>query len=444
MIGRRISTTMTDVRASAALPHVLTTASTFDPEVEFLEIATTINGKRTWKIYGPDLDGRFGGLQGIGGLEATIQETGNISTGLLTDAFGNGVGTISGNSLTWHKNRSGSYGILPGHTALSPNESVTVAQATAWRGKSADATGFYNLGARYYEPSGGRFLSADPMGHSASISLYDYANGDPVNFADPDGRVGKAIGGALGIRPPIGSSSYSVTSPSFSVVNNSFSGSRGLTSNQVLSMTLNSIPAVGLVKSYIELSSGNDLITGAQISHSQSALNVLANAVPFAAGSISKFGAQGLRTSIGAVGISGGGRGFAGTAPLPWSVAKTAGRTNAQLVQEVATRADAWGARQGLGFGPRSGTLKHGYADELLTRYQNIYGQRGLQTETSWLGNAPATYGTRGSARLDVWEPATGTVFDYKFGNAVLSPAQVNKITTQGPLGVRQVIKVKP
>jgi hypothetical protein len=124
--------------------------------------------------------------------------------------------------------------------------------------------------------------------------------------------------------------------------------------------------------------------------------------------------------------------------------ANTAGRTNAQLVQNVATRADNWGTRQGLGLGPRAGTLKHGYADELLTRYQNIYGNRGLQTETSWLGNAPATYGTRGSARLDVWEPATGTVFDYKFGNAVLSPSQVNKITTQGPLGVQQVIQVKP
>jgi len=50
----------------------------------------------------------------------------------------------------------------------------------------------------------------------------------------------------------------------------------------------------------------------------------------------------------------------------------------------------------------------------------------------------------RGSARLDVWEPATGTVFDYKFGNAVLSLAQVNKITTQGPLGIQQIIPVRP
>jgi len=44
-------------------------------------------------------------------------------------------------------------------------------------------------GARTYEPTSGRFLSADPMGQAASPSLYDYAGGDPVNFFDPTGRV---------------------------------------------------------------------------------------------------------------------------------------------------------------------------------------------------------------------------------------------------------------
>jgi hypothetical protein len=44
------------------------------------------------------------------------------------------------------------------------------------------------MGARYYEPKSGRFLSPDPLGHDASLSLYDYCNGDPVNGLDPDGR----------------------------------------------------------------------------------------------------------------------------------------------------------------------------------------------------------------------------------------------------------------
>ena len=42
--------------------------------------------------------------------------------------------------------------------------------------------------ARYYEPTSGRFLSADPKGHGASMSLYDYCSGDPVNPFDANGR----------------------------------------------------------------------------------------------------------------------------------------------------------------------------------------------------------------------------------------------------------------
>jgi hypothetical protein len=45
------------------------------------------------------------------------------------------------------------------------------------------------MGARYYESSSGRFLSPDPYGHAASLSLYDYAGGDPINFVDPTGRL---------------------------------------------------------------------------------------------------------------------------------------------------------------------------------------------------------------------------------------------------------------
>jgi hypothetical protein len=45
------------------------------------------------------------------------------------------------------------------------------------------------MGARYYEPNSGRFLSADPLGHDASMDLYSYCNGDPVNNLDPDGRL---------------------------------------------------------------------------------------------------------------------------------------------------------------------------------------------------------------------------------------------------------------
>jgi RHS repeat-associated protein len=62
-----------------------------------------------------------------------------------------------------------------------------------YRGEQYDADlGLYYLRARYYNPATGRFLSRDPEDGKAtdpaSLHKYLYANGDPVNMADPTGR----------------------------------------------------------------------------------------------------------------------------------------------------------------------------------------------------------------------------------------------------------------
>ena len=61
-------------------------------------------------------------------------------------------------------------------------------RSPGWRGYRTDATGFILMGDRYYDPIAGRFISPDPLGHEASMDLYSYAGGDPVNFVDPTGR----------------------------------------------------------------------------------------------------------------------------------------------------------------------------------------------------------------------------------------------------------------
>ena len=147
----------------------------------------------TWNVYGPDLNGRFGGLQGTGGLEAVILDADGTTTGVINDQFGNGIASVSGGSVTWYTTRVGAYGPLPGIQAQTLTDVSQVAAATAWRSRRIDPTGFYWLGARYYEPTSGRFLSADPMGQSSSPSLYDFAGGDPVNSFDPTGRCQKMI-----------------------------------------------------------------------------------------------------------------------------------------------------------------------------------------------------------------------------------------------------------
>lgn len=118
-------------------------------------------------------------------------------------------------------------------------------------------------------------------------------------------------------------------------------------------------------------------------------------------------------------------------------------------MQEVGTRADAWGIRQGLGDGSVAGIAKHGYADDLLTRYQQMFGDRGLGTEVRYLNGGLWQKGDPllGSIRLDVVEnPLNPTqIWDYKFGGAQLTPARVNQIRTGAGLGSNvPITQVRP
>jgi RHS repeat-associated protein len=56
-------------------------------------------------------------------------------------------------------------------------------------GREPDATGLIHYRARYYHPELGRFVSKDPLGLSAGINPYAYADGNPVLFNDPDGLM---------------------------------------------------------------------------------------------------------------------------------------------------------------------------------------------------------------------------------------------------------------
>ncbi|MFI0348464.1 MAG: RHS repeat-associated core domain-containing protein, partial [Chthoniobacterales bacterium] len=163
-LGRRIQTTIEGATRG-------TTTYYYDPEVEFLELGHDNNG-RTWNLYGPDRSGTYGGAQGIGGLEATYTLVSGTSAGVVNNYFGDALGTITGGHFTAYDSLLGSYGAMPGS---SINQNLT----PQWRDHYLDPTGFYYMGARYYEPNSGRFLSPDPLGHDASLSLYDYCNGDP-------------------------------------------------------------------------------------------------------------------------------------------------------------------------------------------------------------------------------------------------------------------------
>jgi len=57
----------------------------------------------------------------------------------------------------------------------------------------ADASGFLYRRNRYYDPQTGRFTQPDPIGLAGGLNIYGFADGDPINFADPYGLTPLAL-----------------------------------------------------------------------------------------------------------------------------------------------------------------------------------------------------------------------------------------------------------
>jgi hypothetical protein len=80
--------------------------SSYDPEVEFMELAVTVGSTRDWLVHRPDVNGRYGGLQGAGGLDAVVNDGTSVATGIVSDIYGHTEATITGSALTWNSVRS--------------------------------------------------------------------------------------------------------------------------------------------------------------------------------------------------------------------------------------------------------------------------------------------------------------------------------------------------
>ena len=56
-------------------------------------------------------------------------------------------------------------------------------------------TGLYYYGARYLDPTGGLWLSVDPMWEKyIDATPYNYCHGNPITMVDPDGRENEDAG----------------------------------------------------------------------------------------------------------------------------------------------------------------------------------------------------------------------------------------------------------
>jgi len=112
--------------------------------------------------------------------------------------------------------------------------------------------------------------------------------------------------------------------------------------------------------------------------------------------------------------------------------------TNREFVQAIASKADSWAVRKGITGPPRyMGTMKHVYARNLLSRYQNIYGSRGFSAEIRYLNGElwERGAGVERSSVLDVVEGNLEhpmAIYDYKFGKGGLSIARKKQIRQAG------------
>jgi RHS repeat-associated protein len=119
------------------------------------------------------------------GTDLVGQSRGGAASGVLRDALGNVRGLTDPAGAVTDQYLFDGYGETIAASGVSANP-------YRYRGERQDAdTGLYQLRARYYDSTAGRFLSRDPFAGRANEPLtlhrYLYAGSDPVNFIDPTG-----------------------------------------------------------------------------------------------------------------------------------------------------------------------------------------------------------------------------------------------------------------
>jgi len=173
----------------------------YDPEYEFLEVGVNEGGHVTWKVLGPDTDGTYGGQNGTGGFEAIVPGP-TLFCPIISDIQGNLLAIYdpkhSGN-LNWFPSRETGYGAVPGCRPVPIGQvGPDLGAKYAWRNRAMASIGLVYMGANWYDPTAGQFVSPDSGGHGSSPNLYAFCHGNPWRYWDADGRMGVSTLGAYG------------------------------------------------------------------------------------------------------------------------------------------------------------------------------------------------------------------------------------------------------
>jgi RHS repeat-associated protein len=168
----------------------------FDPEVKWLMLGDSDGTNAgTWRLYGPDANGSYGGMQGVGGLEGTVSTTNSLIP-VISDIRGNVLGSLNLQltAIDWSASRPTAYGAVPGYRPPPLWYGGDISQSYAWRGKSPEITGYIRLGQRMYDPESGTWLSRDPAWNESDPNYYTFCGGDPINLFDALGSCPETSG----------------------------------------------------------------------------------------------------------------------------------------------------------------------------------------------------------------------------------------------------------
>ncbi|WP_250655929.1 RHS repeat-associated core domain-containing protein [Alkalimarinus coralli] len=131
------------------------------------------------------------------GLSSAIVQAAPVTLSIHTDALGSPVAaTDQKGDMVWKEEYKPF-----GERIIKDNKADS--QKRWFTGHVQDKdTGLVYMGARFYDPSIGRFLTPDPVGFSPNAPMmfnrYAYANNNPYKYIDPDGRNAvTAFGGLL-------------------------------------------------------------------------------------------------------------------------------------------------------------------------------------------------------------------------------------------------------